>query len=164
MTDLPTYVLERTFAAPVDLVWKTWTDPVHLERWYGPGAETTTHGFDLRPGGHWLIEMRWGSNTMFQRADYTEVSAPSRLVWLHSSTDADWNVIPSPMMPDWPRVLLTTVTFEAAGAETRLRLTWVPHQATPAEIVAFAGAMAGLGRGWGAGMQLLEALLAELQA
>ena len=36
-----------------------------------------------------------------------------RLVWLHSTSDANWNVIASPMMADWPRVLLTTVTFES---------------------------------------------------
>ena len=60
--------------------------------------------------------------------------------------------------------MLTTVTFEEDGSHTRLRLTWVPHEATAAEIACFTGAMEGMGRGWGAGMQLLEELLAELQA
>ena len=27
MSELPTYVLERVFDAPRELVWKTWTDP-----------------------------------------------------------------------------------------------------------------------------------------
>jgi hypothetical protein len=44
-----------------------------------------------------------------------EFNAPRELVWLHSSSDAKWNIIPSPMMADWPRVLLTTVTLEEAG-------------------------------------------------
>ena len=39
-SEAPTYVLERTFAAPRELVWKTWTDPRLLPRWYGPGVET----------------------------------------------------------------------------------------------------------------------------
>ena len=68
------------------------------------------------------------------------------------------------MMPDWPRVLETVVTFTAEGARTRMRLTWTPHDATEAEIACFAGAIENLGKGWGAGMALLEALLAELQA
>jgi hypothetical protein len=63
-----------------------------------------------------------------------------------------------------PRVLLTTVTFEEDGGQTRMRLTWVPHDASEAEIACFAAAMEGMGRGWGAGMDLLVALLAELQA
>ena len=44
-------------------------------------------------------------------------------------------------MKDWPRVLLTTVTFEEDGAQTKLRLTWVPHEASEAEIACFAAAI-----------------------
>lgn len=164
MGELPTYVLERTFAAPCELVWKTWTEPELLPRWYGPGVETTIHGLDLQPGGRCLVEMKWGASSMYQRVEYTEVSAPQRLVWLHSSTNADWNVIDNPMMPGWPRVLLTTVTFEQDGAQTKLRLTWVPHEASEAEIAGFTQALPGLDKGWGAGMDLLEKMLAELQA
>ena len=68
------------------------------------------------------------------------------------------------MMPDWPRALLTTVTFEDDGGQTKLRLTWVPHEATEAELARFSGALAGMDKGWGAGMELLAELLAELQA
>ena len=92
------------------------------------------------------------------------VTPPERLVWLHSVSDADWNIIPNPMMADWPRVLLTTVTFEEEGAQTRMRLTWVPHEASDAETACFAAAMGGMDKGWGAGMELLAELLAELRA
>jgi hypothetical protein len=68
------------------------------------------------------------------------------------------------MMADWPRVLLTTVTFEEEDGQTRMRLTWVPHEASEAEIACFAAAMDGMDRGWGAGMELLAELLVELQA
>ena len=162
--DLPTYVLERVFDAPRELVWKTWTDPELLPRWYGPGVETIVHKLDVRAGGLWLGEMQWGGNSHYQRVEYTEVIPPERLVWLHAVSDGGWNVIANPMMADWPRVLLTTVTFEADGDKTRLRLTWVPHEASEAEIACFAGAIAGLDKGWGAGMDLLAELLAKLQA
>ena len=164
MSDLPTYVLERTFDASRDLVWKAWTDPELLPRWYGPNVETVIHHLEVAPGGLWLLEMKWGGNSNYQRVEYTEVTPPERLVWLHSSADAEWNVVPSPMMADWPRVLLTTVTFEEDGDRTRMRLTWVPHEATRAEIDCFAGAIAGMDKGWAAGMELLAELLAELQA
>ncbi len=107
--------------------------------------------------------MRWGEKSHYQRVQYTEVTPPERLVWLHATSDAEWNVIPSPMMADWPRVLLTTVTFAEDGERTRMRLTWVPHEASEGEIACFAAAMDGMGKGWDAGMKLLEELLVELQ-
>ena len=163
MSDLPTYVLERTFGAPRALVWKAWTDPALLPRWYGPRVETIIHRLELKPGGLWLLEMRWGGSSNYQRVEYTEVTPPQRLVWLHSNSDADWNVTTSPMMPDWPRVLLTTVTFEEDGDRTKVRLTWVPHEASAAEIACFAAALDGMDKGWAAGMKLLAELLAELR-
>jgi len=164
MSDLPTYVLERVFDAPRELVWKAWTDPKLLPRWYGPNVETIIHRLELKPGGLWLVEMKWGANSHYQRVEYTEVTPPERLVWLHSSSDADWNIIPSPMMADWPRVLLTTVAFEEDGARTKMRLTWAPHEASEVEIACFAAAIDRMGKGWGAGMELLAKLLAELQS
>lgn len=164
MSDLPTFEMERVFDAPRALVWRTWTEPDLLKRWYGPNVETIIHRLDLKPGGLLLSEMRWGGGGQHERMEYTEVVPPERLVWLHSMTDAGWNVAANPQMPDWPRVLLTTVTFGEEGETTRLRLTWAPHNASTAEIACFAAAIAGLGTGWGAGFDLLEDLLAELAA
>lgn len=164
MSDMPTYVLERVFDAPRELVWKTWTDPELVPRWYGPGVESIVHRLDVKTGGLWLHEMRWDGKSNYQRAEYTEVTPPERLVWLHAASDPEWNVIANPMMPDWPRVLLTTVTFEEESGRTRMRLTWVPHEASEAEIAGFAAALEGMDKGWGAGMKLLAELLAELQS
>ena len=164
MEDLPIYVLERDFAAPPSLVWQAWTDPVLVARWYGPGAETTIHECDLRPGGRALVEMRWGGKAQFQRFDYQVVSPPDRLAFVMVTADADWNKAPVSHQPDWPQQLMTDVSLNAEGAKTRMRLTWVPHDANAAEIDMFRSAIGNLGRGWGAGMQLLEQILAELQA
>lgn len=164
MTDLPTYVLERVFDAPREMVWRTWTEPELLARWYGPGAETIIHKLDVRAGGVWLNEMKFGKGGQRERMDYIEVTPPEKLVWHHSMTDADWNVAGNPMMADWPKVLLTVVTMEEAGDKTKLTLTWTPHEASEAECACFAGAMAGLDKGWGSGMDLLAEILVELQA
>jgi uncharacterized protein YndB with AHSA1/START domain len=163
MTDLPTYVLERTFDAPREMVWRTWTEPELVARWYGPNVETVVHRMDVKAGGLWLLEMRMRGASNYQRVEYLEVNKPERLVWLHSNADADWNIIASPMMKDWPRVLLTTVTLERSGAQTALRLTWVPHEATPAEIACFRAAVGGMDKGWAAGMEMLKKLLEEMQ-
>ncbi len=162
MTDIPEYILDRVFDAPREMVWKAWTDPELLQRWYGPGIETIIHGYDLKPGGAWLNEMKWGDKSDRSKMLFQEVVPEEKLVWHHSSTDMDWNVASNPMMPDWPRVLLTTVTFEEAGDKTNVRLTQVPIDATEAEITCFASMMSGMDNGWGGGYKIIDEILAEM--
>ncbi len=51
-------VLERTLDAPIDLVWKAWTDPEHVKRWWAPRPyQTTEVEFDLTPGGIFRARM-----------------------------------------------------------------------------------------------------------
>jgi uncharacterized protein YndB with AHSA1/START domain len=95
-----------------------------------PIVETTIHRLDLKPGGLLLLEMHWNGQSSYQRGEYVEVVSPERLVWLHSNADSDWRIAGNPRMPDWPRVMLTTVTFEGHGAQTRMRLAWAPHDAS----------------------------------
>ena len=52
-----------------------------------------------------------------------EITKPEKMVWHHCSTDADWNIAANPMMPDWPRILLTTVTFKEDGDKTKVRFS-----------------------------------------
>ncbi|MFQ5624282.1 MAG: SRPBCC domain-containing protein [Paracoccaceae bacterium] len=163
MSELPEYVLDRIFDAPREMVWRAWTDPELLSRWYGPNIETIIHKFDPRPGGVWLNEMKWGEKSDLSKMEFKEVMPQEKLVWHHSSTDADWNIIPNPMMADWPRVVLTTVTFTDAGAKTNVRLTWAPHEANEAEIACFAGAVSNMGKGWESGYAIIDEILAELQ-
>lgn len=162
MADIPTYELERLFAAPPESVWRTWTEADLLARWYGPGVETVIHKLDVRPGGEWLNEMRMTVQSGYQRAEYLEVQPPTRLVMVQSNTDADWNIVANPGMPDWPRAMLLEVTFEAVGEGTQMRLVWSPHEASEAELACFAGAMAQMGGGWESGMAILEEVLASL--
>lgn len=165
MSDLPVYSLDREFNAPRDMVWRTWTDPALLHRWYGPNIETVIHAFDLKPGGAWLNEMKMGGNSNFQKMVFQEIVSPEKLVWHHHScVDTEWNDAPNPMMADWPRVLLTTVTFEAKGDKTSVRLTQSPLDASDAEIACFAAAMANMDKGWGSGYAIIDELLAELQS
>ena len=164
MDTIPEYAIERSFAAPLDLVWRVWTDPDLLSRWYGPGVETVVHAFDLRPGGEWRNEMIWGGNSNYQKMVFQEVLPQNRMVWHHCSADADWNIAVNSMMPDWPRVLLTTVTFESNGDRTDVRLTQTPLDASEAEVECFAATMSNMDSGWGSGYAIIDEMLIELQA
>src|SRR5437868_6347483 len=51
-------VLERTLDAPIELVWKAYTDPQHLKQWFAPRPyEISEIELDLRPGGIFRIRM-----------------------------------------------------------------------------------------------------------
>ena len=162
MPDIPEYILDRVFDAPRELVWRAWTDPELLHQWYGPGVETVIHQFDLEPGGAWLNEMKFGEKSDYSRMDFKEVVPLEKIVWHHASTDADWNVAPNPMMPNWPRVLLTTVTFSDEGDKTNVRLSQVPIDASDEELACFAEMMSGMDGGWGKGYAIIDDILAAL--
>lgn len=65
MTDRPEInpaldlVLERVVDVRPELVWKAWTEPEHLKRWFTPAPwETIDCEIDLRPGGAFSTTMR----------------------------------------------------------------------------------------------------------
>ncbi len=164
MSELPKLIIDREFKAAKSLVWKCWTQPELLARWYGPNVETVIHKFELEKGGEWLNEMRMEKGSMFSKAVFEEVMPEDLLSMLLSTTDEDWNIIASPMMPDWPATLLTIAEFEEVGGVTKLRFTWQPHNASDAEIAMFASMKDRMGGGWGMGFNLMDELLEELQA
>lgn len=163
MSETPEFIMERVFNAPRDLVWKTWTDSKLLGRWYGPGVDTVIHQLDVKPGGVWLNEMKMQHGSFFERFEYLEVEEPARLVWIQSPSDIDGNLT-APMMENWPQHLKAVITFEADGDKTNMRFVWSPHKASAAECAAFQGAMSGLGKGWGSGMDIIAEILAEIQS
>ena len=96
----------RTLASPRALVFKAWTDPEHLARWWGPkGFTNTFERFDLRPGGHWDFVMHGPDGKDYENHSvFIEIVAPARLVFQHVSG---------------PRFLVT-VTIEEAEEKTRV--------------------------------------------
>jgi uncharacterized protein YndB with AHSA1/START domain len=127
-------------------------------------VESIIHRFDLEPGGTWLNEMKWGDNSHFHKVVFHEIIPHEKLVWHHSASDGQWNIIANPMMPNWPRVLLTTVTFTTTGDTTNVCLTQTPLNATQAELDCFSGAMGGMDNGWGGGFALIDEIVVELRA
>lgn len=79
-TDL---VFERTFDAPREKVWRAFTDPELVPRWWGP-HETSTEviEMDVRPGGKWrYVSRAAGRDDVTFFGEYLEVSPPERLRW-----------------------------------------------------------------------------------
>lgn len=79
-------VIERSFDAPVDLIWQMWTDPEHFAAWYGPdGATIPVAEMDVRVGGARLVSMSVetpnGPMQMWFTGVYREVVENQRLVY-----------------------------------------------------------------------------------
>ncbi len=50
--------IEREFDAPVETVWKAWTDSKILDLWWAPTPwQARTKSMDFKEGGHWLYSM-----------------------------------------------------------------------------------------------------------
>jgi uncharacterized protein YndB with AHSA1/START domain len=112
-SDQRAIIATRIFDAPRELVFALWTDPVHLAQWWGPnGFTTTTHGFDMRPGGVWRFVMHGPDGRDYQnRITYEEIVSPERIVYRHGG-DADVE----------PVQFKTTVSFEELGGKTRITM------------------------------------------
>lgn len=77
-----TITLERTFKAPIDLVWEAWTQPEHIAKWWGPKSMTTEIiQHDFRVGGHWEFHMKMkDGNAFVGEGIYLKIEAPHTLV------------------------------------------------------------------------------------
>jgi uncharacterized protein YndB with AHSA1/START domain len=125
-------VIERTFDAPVDLVWQMWTDPEHFSAWYGPnGATIPVAQMDVRVGGSRLVCMEVqtpnGPMQMWFTGEYGEVVEHERLVYTESMSDEHGNVVsPSTIgMPEDHPTTEVRVELEEVGGRTRMVMTHV---------------------------------------
>ncbi len=121
-------VITRVFDAPRELVFKAWTEPARLMRWWGPKGFTTPFcTIDLRPGGlmHFCMRSPEGQD-IWCRGVFLEVVVPELIVVTDSFSDEHGNVVPPTqygLSPDWPTEALLTVTFaEHEGGKTLLTL------------------------------------------
>jgi uncharacterized protein YndB with AHSA1/START domain len=75
-------VITRVVGAPRELVWKVWTEPEHVAKWWGPnGFSTTIEVMDVRPGGEWKHTMRGPDGVNYpNHAKFIEVVKPERIV------------------------------------------------------------------------------------
>lgn len=110
MSDLSnrTLTLERTFDAPIALVWEAWTQPEHIAQWWGPkGMQTKVIEHEFKPGGKWKFAMETPDGKEFiTEGVYSEIVEPHKIV---SSAD---------FKPMTEGVELH-VLFEAVGDQTK---------------------------------------------
>jgi uncharacterized protein YndB with AHSA1/START domain len=160
-----TFVINRSFDAPLDVMFEMWTNPKHFSQWLAPsGFEMQFLRSDIRPGGSTFYFMTGTEGArMYGRAEYKEIHKPDRLVYTQQFCDEHEKIARHPMSPTWPETMLTTVKLTAEGPDrTRVTVTWEPHGAvTREELETFIKARGGMTQGWTGSFDKLEAYLAK---
>ncbi|MEM8862120.1 MAG: SRPBCC domain-containing protein [Chloroflexota bacterium] len=138
MSDQPSVVIERTLDAPIDLVWKMWTESEHFSSWYGPmGMTIPVAKMDVQVGGkrHICMEMNSPERQMkmWLVGEYIEITPVTRLVYTEAMSDEDGNVLsPAAMgMPEGsPESTQVVVELEDLDGSTKMTMT---HVGVPAD-------------------------------
>ncbi|MGD0115848.1 MAG: SRPBCC domain-containing protein [Dehalococcoidia bacterium] len=146
----------RVFDAPRELVWKAWTDPELMMRWWGPRDYTCPAcSIDFEVGGTYLNCMRSPEDRDYWSTGvYKEIVEPERLVMSDSFSDESGNVVPAThygMNPDFPLELLVTLTLEDYDGKTKLTLR---HAGFPSD-----DDLEGARAGWSESFDKLAAVL-----
>jgi uncharacterized protein YndB with AHSA1/START domain len=160
----PEFAFEHDFEALRDLVWKAWTEPDRLAKWWGPaGFEMCVRGLDLRPGGlfHYSIQATNGP-LMWGKFVYREVVPQERIVFVNSFSDENGGVTRNPWIAGWPLEVLNTVALTEHDGKTRLTMRGGPINATEDELQAFRGGLAGMKQGLAGAFAQLDRYLAAL--
>src|SRR5881296_341259 len=126
------FVISRTFDAPRELMWKTWTERERLMHWFGPkGFTMPVAKLDLRPGGllHYCLKSPDGRE-MWGKFVYREIVAPERIVLVNSFSDEKAGLTRHPFHATWPLEMLSATTLADEGGRTKLTIQWSPLNAT----------------------------------
>jgi uncharacterized protein YndB with AHSA1/START domain len=100
MSAVETYdvAVRRDFDAPVERVWRAWTEPDDLREWWGPTGFTCPRAeADVRVGGRIFVTMRapaeWGGFEQHSTWTISQLEPPTLLRYVFRFADADGSAI-----------------------------------------------------------------------
>lgn len=157
------FKISQEFDAPIEFMWKLWTECEHLKHWWGPkGFKVTVCKIDLTPGGlfHYCLHVPDGSD-MWGKFVFRKIDKPKRLEFVTSFSDEKGGITTHPLNPDWPRELLSIIEFEESNGKTKVSVNWQAINATENERRTFEDNAASMKQGWGGTFENLSTYLAE---
>lgn len=131
---LPLVEITRIFQAPVEWVWKAWTDLEIVEQWWGAtGYKSKYVRMDFREGGKFFLDIERGDGSITWRTGtYEKIIPHKKIVCTDSFADKDGNIILGNDIGrpgNWPRKLYITIEFEVIDAQqTKMMVT---HEGVP---------------------------------
>jgi uncharacterized protein YndB with AHSA1/START domain len=114
-------LLERIVDVPRELVWRAWTTPEHIKKWFTPAPWTTVDcEIDLRPGGIFRTVMRSPEGQNFPNVGcYLEIVENERLIWTNAVAPG-YRPNPSPAAcPGEPFYVTAVISLEPHGSGTK---------------------------------------------
>ena len=113
-------VLERVVDVRPELVWKAWTEPAHLKRWFTPRPwETIDCEIDLRPGGVFRTVMRSPEGEEHPNLGcYLEVVLNRKLVWT-DALEGEFRPSRKEPGPNCPFLFTATILLSPHGKGTK---------------------------------------------
>jgi uncharacterized protein YndB with AHSA1/START domain len=122
-------IVTRVFDAPVEQVWKAWSEPSCVMQWWGPeGFTSPLAQMDFREGGTSLVCMsspEYGDH--YSTWQYEKIVPMQRIEYIHNLSDKDRNLVDPVSMgmpPDFPQDQRHTVTFKDLGnSKTEMTVT-----------------------------------------
>ena len=121
----------RTFDAPVEAVWKAWSDGNEVMKWWGPTGFTSPGAkMDFREGGTSLVCMRapkeFGGMDMYNTWTYTKIVPNERIEFTLNFSDKDGKIFDPAQMgmpPGIPKEVPHVITFKKVGEKTEMTIT-----------------------------------------
>jgi uncharacterized protein YndB with AHSA1/START domain len=141
--------LAREFYAKVEDVFKAWTQPSQLAKWWGPKHFTNPRcQLDPRTGGGIRIDMRAPDGTVYPMSGiFREVVNNERLVFTSAALDNKENALFE---------VLNTITFADNNGKTKLNVL-----AIVLKVFQPTTYLQGMEAGWRESLDRLESLLSE---
>jgi uncharacterized protein YndB with AHSA1/START domain len=129
MKDENKLTITRVFDAPKELVFKAWTEPEQIKKWWGPkGFSAPVIKVNLKKGGKYLYAMKDEKGKVYWTGgEYLEVDAPRRLVVTDYFADEKGNKV-DPVKygipKDFPKESTVTVKFDEEKGKTKLSIIY----------------------------------------
>jgi uncharacterized protein YndB with AHSA1/START domain len=152
------FTIERTFDAPIEKVWQSWTDPELLKQWWGPDNVTIPEcEVDLKVGGKFYIVMEageamgpykgtlWPMMATFTTVEPTSKLAYEALAWTEGAKE------------ETTIEQTTDVSFSEQDGKTVVKVTAIIHKAGPKA----GGAVQGMAMGFTQQMEKFGKFLHE---
>jgi uncharacterized protein YndB with AHSA1/START domain len=135
-------VVTRRIDAPVEQVWRAWSDPEYVMQWWGPtGFTSPSAEMDFREGGTSLVCMRapeeFGGQDLYNTWAYRKIVPLQQIEFIQNFADKDGKRIhPADvgLPPDIPEDVRNVVTFKAVG-DDRTELTVTEYDYTSIQML-----------------------------
>jgi uncharacterized protein YndB with AHSA1/START domain len=130
--DMPVLKIERIMDAPMERIWRAWSEPDLVKQWWGPqGYSCPEAKITFREGGQYTFAMKspegkviWSSGT------YQKIDPTVKIAFTDYFSDEFVKSITAAQagMPDFPDLLFVTVELSKKAGETLMTIT---HEGIP---------------------------------